>query len=184
MQNIIDIKNLNVFFEDKIIFSDFSLKVYKGERLGLFAPTGKGKTTLLNKIAEFYYDKIKISYSFQENCVLQNKSVEKNIAFVLNNKNKQNIDCILKDFDLYSKKNVLCKFLSGGELQRVNLARAFAFNGELFLLDEPFSAQDNFHKSLLLNLIEEKILNKNKTLIIVSHNYDDLKSICTKIIEL
>lgn len=184
MQNIVNIENFNANFDGKIIFSNFSLKIREGERLGIFAPTGKGKTTLLNKIAELYCDKIKISYSFQDNRVLKNISAEKNIALVLNGKNKTKTEKILKDLDLLAERKKLCKFLSGGELQRVNLARAFAFDGELFLLDEPFSAQDDFHKSAIFDLIEKEISRKYKTLILVSHNRDDLEKICTKIIEL
>lgn len=184
MQKLIDIKNLNVRFNDKIIFSDFSLQIEKAECIGLFAPTGKGKTTLLNEIAQLYYDKLKISYVFQDNCLLLNKTVEKNINLVLDKKNDDVINKLLNDFDLVSKKYYPCKFLSGGEMQRVNLARAFAYDGDVFLLDEPFSSQDEKHKENIILLIKNELLKKEKTVILVSHNKKDLEKIGSTIISL
>ena len=62
MQNLIEITDLNITLDKKKLFEHFSLQVRQGDTLGICAPTGKGKTTLLNYIAQKYYQKIKISY--------------------------------------------------------------------------------------------------------------------------
>lgn len=191
MHKIIEIKDLNITFDNKKLFEHFSLQINQGETTGIFAPTGKGKTTLLNYIAQTYYKKIKISYAYQDNRLLQNKTVFQNLNFIIPKEKHQNsrdistkIEQLLQNFDLLHIKNTPCKLLSGGEQQRVNLARAFAFNPELFLLDEPFTAQDVTHKTQLFSIIQQCIIEKNKTMILVSHNFDDLKTLCKKIINL
>lgn len=191
MYKIIEIKDLNITFDNKKLFEHFSLQINQGETTGIFAPTGKGKTTLLNYIAQTYYKKIKISYAYQDNRLLQNKTVFQNLNFIIPKEKHQNsrdistkIEQLLQNFDLLHIKNTPCKLLSGGEQQRVNLARAFAFNPELFLLDEPFTAQDVTHKTQLFSIIQQCIIEKNKTMILVSHNFDDLKTLCKKIINL
>ena len=55
MQKIIEINNLNITFGNKKLFENYSLQINQGETLGIYAPTGKGKTTLLNYIAQNYY---------------------------------------------------------------------------------------------------------------------------------
>ena len=191
MYKIIEIKDLNITFDNKKLFEHFSLQINQGETTGIYAPTGKGKTTLLNYIAQTYYKKIKISYAYQDNRLLQNKTVFQNLNFIIPKEKHQNsrdistkIEQLLQNFDLLHIKNTPCKLLSGGEQQRVNLARAFAFTPELFLLDEPFTAQDVTHKTQLFSIIQQCIIEKNKTMILVSHNFDDLKTLCKKIINL
>ena len=191
MQKIIEINNLNITFGNKKLFENYSLQINQGETLGIYAPTGKGKTTLLNYIAQNYYKIIKISYAYQDNRLLLNKTVLQNINFIIPKDKQKNkiikdtnikVELLLQDLELQNKKNTPCKFLSGGEQQRVNLARAFAFEPELLLLDEPFSAQDIEHKKQICSIIKNQIIEKNKTMILVSHSQDELKNLCKKII--
>lgn len=191
MQKIIEINNLNITYGNKKLFENYSLQINQGETLGIYAPTGKGKTTLLNYIAQNYYKIIKISYAYQDNRLLLNKTVLQNINFIIPKDKQKNkiikdtnnkIELLLQDLELQNKKNTPCKFLSGGEQQRVNLARAFAFEPELLLLDEPFSAQDIEHKKQICSIIKNQIVEKNKTMILVSHSRDELKNLCKKII--
>ena len=191
MQKIIEINNLNITFGNKKLFENYSLQINQGETLGIYAPTGKGKTTLLNYIAQNYYKIIKISYAYQDNRLLLNKTVLQNINFIIPKDKQKNkiikdtnnkIELLLQDLELQNKKNTPCKFLSGGEQQRVNLARAFAFEPDLFLLDEPFSAQDIEHTKQICSIIKNQIIEKNKTMILVSHSQDELKNLCKKII--
>ena len=191
MQKIIEINDLNITFGNKKLFENYSLQINQGETLGIYAPTGKGKTTLLNYIAQNYYKIIKISYAYQDNRLLLNKTVLQNINFIIPKDKQKNkiikdtnnkIELLLQDLELQNKKNTPCKFLSGGEQQRVNLARAFAFEPELLLLDEPFSAQDIEHKKQICSIIKNQIIEKNKTMILVSHSQDELKNLCKKII--
>lgn len=184
---MIKIENFSLKYDERTLFENFNLTVQDNESTGIFAPTGSGKTTLFNQIIKNYADKKRISCVFQDNALIEELSVEKNIVLPLENlmpKEEAVILCekLLEKLDLSDKKNKICKKLSGGEKQRVNIARAFAFDGEIFLFDEPFSAQDKEHKQIIFEMIGE-IKNK-KTVLLISHNESDLKLLCDRIIYL
>ena len=185
----IEISSLSVEFDGRSLLSDFNLRVKKGECIGLFAPTGRGKTTLLNKITEKYAGAgSKISYAFQDNRLILELSAYQNVKIPLENiytedKAEKIANYFISQLDLQSVANNKCKKLSGGEKQRVNLARAFAYDGDIFLLDEPFSAQDEKHKKTIFELIEN-LIPSGKSVIIVSHNKNDLDLLCERIVKL
>ena len=161
-----------------ISLPEINLDIYENEFAGISGPTGCGKTSILNKIYQECHQYMDVSYVFQESRLLPDISVEKNIQLV-------NSDCEkwLKLFDIYDFKNRKAGLLSGGEAQRVNLARAFAWDGQLYLLDEPFSAQDEMHKQLILDLVKQVHL-KGRTVVMVSHDKSTLKSCCDKMAEI
>lgn len=153
--------------------------------IGFFGPTGSGKTTTINKIAKENCENCKVSYVFQDNQLIEKLSVLKNVILPLENSySKTEAELIalnwLKKMDLEDKQNVLCEKLSGGEKQRVGLARAFAYDGTLFLFDEPFAAQDENHKNLIMNNIK-LLKNNGKLIYIVSHHKEDLEYLCDEI---
>ena len=74
--------------------------------------------------------------------------------------------------------------LSGGQAQRTALARILVNEPRLLMLDEPFSAQDETHKNQLFSIIQRDIIEKNKTMILVSHNTEELKTLCSTILTL
>lgn len=183
---MINFENFTLKYDDKILFNNFNLTLKKGEKVGIFAPTGSGKTSILNEIIKQYSDKTKISAVFQDNILIEELTVTKNIILPLENNSDKNQAKILADewinkLDLKDKADIPCKKLSGGEKQRVNLARAFAFDGDIFLFDEPFSSQDKIHKNQISKYITQL---KNKEIIIVSHNENELQELCDRIIYL
>jgi len=165
---------------ENILFSisEYNFNLLQNELLGICGITGSGKTTLLNKIYEHLHSKMDISYCFQESRLLENLSVEKNLSLVSSNV-EQWIDLL----DLNDVRNKKCGKISGGEAQRVNLARAFAWNGQLFLLDEPFSSQDQNHTETIEQLIK-KVNLTGRTIVLVSHNKEILQRLCHRVIEL
>lgn len=180
----VEIKDFTVAFEQKILLQNFSLSVEKGECVGIFAPTGSGKTTLLNHIASTYAQTVKISYVFQDNKLIPHLSLKKNILLPVKNKNdfEATVQKIIDKLDLKNCAETIAKKASGGEKQRANFARALVYDGELFLMDEPFSAQDEAHKKLLLELTHE--LKKSHAIIIVSHDKGDLLDLADRIVEI
>lgn len=162
-------------------------KINIGDVIGLFGPTGSGKTSFLNSIALEYSETCSISYAFQDSRLLPELSVKENICLPLNkllgkNQAEQEAEKWISVFQLENLKDKKAANLSGGEAQRVNLARAFARNGQIFLLDEPFSAQDENNKKIILDSIV-KIINAGKTVLIVSHSYEDLVFLNCKILK-
>ena len=189
MDNIIDIKNYNLTYDGNELYKDFSFKLEKGQIAGIFGPTGCGKTTLLNKIVEDYSKEYKISYVFQDDKLIKDISPLLNIALPLHNVYEKDkalkiAEEYIKIFDLENRKTTKTRVLSGGEKQRVNLARAFSYPCDILLMDEPYSSQDETHKDFLIDYTKKTLKEKNITAVIVSHNKEELKSLSDFIIEI
>lgn len=137
------------------IFEKFNMSLKKNSINAILGPSGTGKTTLLNIISgiedidsgEVIYNGNNISYIFQEDRLIPWLSVYDNIAFVLKSKySKKNIknivDKYLKLVKLQNHRDKYPRELSGGMKRRVAIARAFAYESDLLLMDEPFKGID------------------------------------------
>lgn len=196
---ILQIKDLSVSQEEKKLFSDFSLELKSNQIIGIKGPSGKGKTTLLNCIADVLpkdntfvitgsiqkKSNIKISYVFQEHRLIPFISVLKNVMLPLekimtNDEAEQIAMNYLKEFELLYKKDNFPNELSGGEKQRVSLARAFAYPSDLLLMDEPFQSQDLEKKQKLIMMTKNILQKESRAIIFVSHSEDELEQLCEK----
>ena len=191
----IKFKNLSFSFEENKILNNFSIEIKKGERALIIGKSGKGKSTLIDIIAGFYNNyqgdflidgvplksiinwRKKIGYLSQSFFILDD-SIKNNI--ILNDEsNEDRLIEIIKICQLTelisSKKEGLNtvigergSLLSGGEKQRIGLARALYRNPEILILDEPTSSLDD---NTAENFIESVLkLDKNYTIIMVTHN--------------
>lgn len=196
---ILQIKDLSVSQEEKKLFSDFSLELKSNQIIGIKGPSGKGKTTLLNCIADVLpkdntfaitgliqkKSNIKISYVFQEHRLIPFISVFKNVMLPLEkimpkDEAEQIAINYLKEFELLYKKDNFPNELSGGEKQRVSLARAFAYPSDLLLMDEPFQSQDLEKKQKLIMMTKNILQKESRAIIFVSHSEDELEQLCEK----
>lgn len=196
---ILQIKDLSVSQEEKKLFSDFSLELKSNQIIGIKGPSGKGKTTLLNCIADVLpkdntfvitgliqkKSNIKISYLFQEHRLIPFISVLKNVMLPLEkimpkDEAEQIAINYLKEFELLYKKDNFPNELSGGEKQRVSLARAFAYPSDLLLMDEPFQSQDLEKKQKLIMMTKNILQKESRAIIFVSHSEDELAQLCEK----
>lgn len=196
---ILQIKDLSVSQEEKKLFSDFSLELKSNQIIGIKGPSGKGKTTLLNCIADVLpkdntfvingsiqkKSNIKISYVFQEHRLIPFISVLKNVMLPLEkimpkDEAEQIAMNYLKEFELLYKKDNFPNELSGGEKQRVSLARAFAYPSDLLLMDEPFQSQDLEKKQKLIMMTKNILQKESRAIIFVSHSEDELAQLCEK----
>ena len=205
---MITLNNISKKYNEKNIVRNFNLKINKGEFISIVGESGSGKTTLLNIIGllekqtsgdivvmgiknptskeltklqrEFY------GYVFQNYALIEEDSVQTNLKLALKyNKviDKQaEINRALKLVGLegYNKKKVF--ELSGGEQQRLALARIMLKKCEIILADEPTGKLDNKNRDIVFNILKD--LNKQgKTIVIVTHdNY--IANKCDKIIKL
>lgn len=186
----LEISKISVQIDEKLLFKDFSLVLHSGQIAALYAPTGTGKTTLLNIIANINLgenvlcqghinrDYSKVSYVFQEHRLIPALSVLKNVMLPIekifgSEKAEDKALEMLRLVELDHKCNEKAEKLSGGEKQRAAIARAFVYPADLFLLDEPFSSQDENKKQKLIELTKELVQKEGRMALVVSHNKED-----------
>ena len=168
-------------YGETTVYDDFSLEIEAGKITCLLGPSGCGKTTLLNMLAGLvpYQGKIenipnRISYIFQEERLLPNLTVWQNIRFVLGKgASDAAIDSVLEKVELLDKADAYPSELSGGQAQRVSIARAFAYPSELILMDEPFSSLDTALKIRLIDVFVRLWREEKRTAVFVTHNAEE-----------
>ena len=183
------IHNLTKFFDKKLVFDNFSIEIPENKITVIAGESGCGKTTLLRIIAgldnsykgEIIKESNKISYVFQEPRLFNAITVRQNLELVEKN-TSLSIDETLSIVELQNDKNTYPNELSGGMKMRLSLARALYYNGDIFIMDEPFSALDNDMKNRIIPKVFDLI--KGKTVIIVSHNVDEISSYTDNLIKI
>ncbi len=201
----VEIENLTKRYGDRTVLNIDNLILEEGKITGITGPNGSGKTTLLNIIggidAEYngnvYYNgksldnetKRNMTYLFQKPYLFR-RSVYENIAYPLklrnyaNDKIKNLTNAIMENLEIKDLKDLKAHKLSGGESQKVALARALVFKPKLLLLDEPTSNIDPES----IKILEREILRFNKetnaTIIIITHNMEQTKRLCHKVVSL
>lgn len=196
---MIEIINMDKAFNDRKIFKDFNLKVNSGEFIGIVGKSGQGKTTLLNIIGllekpdsgivkilgKNILDKRtkrlllrnEIGFVFQSYALIDNATVNENLEIALKHKKMtksqkaSEISSALKEVGLvdYEKKKV--HTLSGGEQQRIAIARLLIKDPSLVLADEPTGSLDSENKDIIVSLFQ-KLHMQGKTIIMVTHDKD------------
>ena len=176
-------------YGEKKVFENFRLEIGDGEIVAVLGKSGVGKTTLLNMLAGLtsYDGNIdplpeKVGYIFQEPRLLPNLTVEENLYFA--GGRDEDIEEILKKVELFELKDKRPKSLSGGEKQRVSIARAFLSNAKLLLLDEPFSFLDTALKLRLLETFTKLWREKKPTVVFVTHDLDEALTVAHRVIVL
>ncbi len=180
------LKNLTIQKGNKILFSNFNCTFESGKITALLAPSGSGKTTLLNYIASTQKN---VSFLFQEPCLLPSLTVFENIFLPLSNVYEQKTaleqtEKYLRLTSLYSRKDDKVQFLSGGEKQRVAMARSFAFPSQILLLDEAFQSLDAKIKSELEQTLKQLLAQTPRTVIFVTHEKTEALNLADTILEL
>ena len=178
---MLKISDLSFSYSQKKILDGFSLTVKRGEIVALMGPSGCGKSTLLNLIAGFQKPQggtiesgaARTSYVFQEPRLFPWLTVEENLLAVLPTRDataQEQMERALAAVSLTDAKALYPAELSGGMKSRISLARALVYNGELFLLDEPFSALDQTLRSSLAQALRQEFKERGTTVLLVTHD--------------
>ncbi|MEB2301778.1 ATP-binding cassette domain-containing protein [Lysinibacillus xylanilyticus] len=192
---MIELKNISKSFSGKTILTNFSLSINKGEFVSIMGESGAGKTTVLNIIGlldkpekgtvsidghlnpnrkvTMYLRRHKFGYIFQNYVLMNNETVKDNLLIsqaysnnfsneiMINNLEKVGLDATYLEKKVYQ--------LSGGEQQRIAIARVMLKPCEIILADEPTGNLDVLNKEVILNLFKH-LKASGKTIICVTHD--------------
>lgn len=209
---IIKLDQVDVFQRNHLVLSDVSLKVNKGEFIFLIGQTGSGKSSLLKmiygdlmisrgtgsvvgfelgkiKISEVPYMRRKMGIVFQDFQLLTDRSVEDNLRFVMEATGWDDqplMDArlaeVLNEVGLNGKNHKMPHQLSGGEQQRVVIARALINHPEVILADEPTGNLDPDSSVEVMNLLM-KISKTGTAVLMATHDYRMIEKFPSRIIK-
>lgn len=206
----VELKNVSFSYGCHPVLDNVSLTVYAGESVGITGPNGAGKSTLLKlllgqikpakgTIFLFGMDSVKfkdlgrIGYVSQkaisfnsgfpttvEEVVASGRITGRGIFKPLNRDDRRHILGALEQVGMSEYRKRLLSSLSGGQQQRVFIARALARDPELLLLDEPTNGLDSASREQFYVLLKQLVLEKGLTMIIVSHELEDISTVITR----
>ncbi len=185
------IKNLTQSYGSLLLYDDFSLDLKERAVTALIGPSGCGKTTLAQVLSGLLpiesgdrseFEQLSVSYVFQEPRLLPWLTVRENLELI--HDDGEAIASILKAVSLADKADALPNTLSGGQQQRVSLARGFLYPSELMILDEPFSNLDPQLKNQMIDLFIQLWKQKNKTVLLITHDHQTALRIADELFEL
>ncbi len=212
LDNIIEFNNVSVLIKDHLVFKELSFTVTRGEFVYIIGKVGSGKTTLIKTVnAEFPvsegvakvagfdlgsikrkdvpYLRRKLGIVFQDFQLLNDRTIQDNLYFVLKAtgwKNKAEINTrigeVLEKVGLGYKGYKFPHQLSGGEQQRVVIARALLNDPEIILADEPTGNLDPRTSEDILGLLTE-ISESGRAVVMATHNYNLLKKFSARILK-
>ena len=184
---------------DKMLFEDFNLELQSGEIIAITGPSGCGKTTLLRCICgleDLDEGRIELDGRDITNTLSEDRGIglifQRPVLYphldVKGNLKLGSQDCdvsaTLAEVDLIGFENRRIETLSGGEGQRIALARALLANPSVLLLDEPFSSLDEELSDKLLSDVRGLLKARNCPAILVTHNHDVAKKFADSVISI
>ena len=192
---MLEVNHLSIQFGGLRAVDGFNMTIEKGQLYGLIGPNGAGKTTVLNILggmdtatsgAVFVdgkdiskwnkkqltgYRRDDIGFVFQFYNLVPNLTATENVELALQiSKDPLDAEEVLKDVGLGHRLNNFPAQLSGGEQQRVSIARALAKNPKILLCDEPTGALDYQTGKSILKLLQDTCHKKGKTVVVITHN--------------
>ena len=209
---LLEIKNLDCRYGDIHAVNDVSFTLEKNEKLCILGANGSGKTTLLSAVADLIpysgeiiingknsknmksreraaniamlrqTSQIYFSYTVRDTVAMGRYAKNKGIFSPLSKEDNEKIDECMREMGIYDIKEREISTLSGGQLQRVYLARAFAQEPKIILFDEPTNHLDLFYKTELCEKAEKWVKNGDRAIIAVFHDIGLAVSFADKII--
>lgn len=195
MESIYNLKKVSKIYNEKNkALDNVDLTINKGEIVVILGPSGSGKSTMLNLLSgidnpttgEIYFEEKRIDkmnelelldyrfenvgFIFQSYNLISNLNAKENIELGMNKKTDLDLNNILKLIDLKDHANKYPYQLSGGQMQRIAIARAIIKNPKVVFCDEPTGALDESMGKKILEALHEINEKYQTTIIIVTHN--------------
>ena len=191
------LENVSFAYDDEVILEDFNMEIKKNTIIGIYGKSGCGKSTLLKLLMRFWEvdngsitiggknineintsDLRKMQSFVTQDTYLFNDTIANNIGIAKENATMEEIIAAAKKASIHdfimslpngydSKVGELGGNLSGGEKQRIGIARAFLHDSPMLLLDEPTSNLDSLNEGIILKSLKEE--SKGRTVVLVSH---------------
>ncbi|MDN5816278.1 ATP-binding cassette domain-containing protein, partial [Yaniella sp.] len=198
-------------YKSRTLFKSINLKVFPGEMIAIMGPSGSGKSTLLNILglldvpdsgevlfqgapapkprsrAAVRYRRERLGYLFQNFALIEDATVKQNLEIALayvprSDRTAKRIDSVLTTVGLQGVENRRIYSFSGGEQQRIALARLLLKPCDIVLADEPTGSLDNHNRDQILALLKE-LPEAGKATLIVTHD-ETVAQACNRVIHL
>ena len=199
---MISIKNLTVRRGKRVIVSAFNAEISAGSITAITGPNGCGKSTLLAALAgDLAYEVGSVTFSGREvetlslieqaalrSVVMQTRNywlaftAREVIAMGQDATALSRIDQVMKDLEITPFADQAATTLSGGQAQRVDIARALVRDSAIYLLDEPLSAQDSTSKARTIEVLK-KMRDNGKTIVVIAHIEESGLAWCDQVID-
>ena len=205
---MLSVSNLSISFDENHVLDDFNLDLQSGDIFALLGDSGSGKSSALKFIAGLESasngrvsldgnnlsldgshsvkpELREIGMVFQDYALFPHMTVFQNISFGIDYlSKKEKIERVQALLELISLEGIEKKYphqLSGGEQQRVSLARSLATSPKLLLLDEPFSSLDKSHRDQLVQEVRVILKKSGVTSILVTHDESEAQAFADKV---
>ena len=201
----IEVKNLTKKFGDLLVLDHINFNIQKGEMVAIVGPTGCGKTTFLNCMSkltdttegDIFIDgvpadpvKHNLAFVFQEPTALPWRTVAENVVYgmevkgVPEKERKERLDTILNLVGLKDTADLYPNQVSASMMQRIAVARAFAVNPDLLLMDEPYGQLDVKLRFYLEDELVKLWQTLNSTVLFITHNIEEAVYVADRILVL
>ncbi|MCT7844841.1 MAG: ABC transporter ATP-binding protein [Lactobacillus iners] len=194
MNNVFEISNITKSFKNKQILKGVDLIVNRGDIIGLLGLNGEGKSTLIKIILGILsqdYGEVKRNFDIKSDVgvMLQEISMPEKMKVYewldivkCFSTNSKSVESVLDSVNLRTVRNKYCDSLSGGQQRRVQFATAIINNPKVLILDEPTVGMDVVSKKAFLETLNTFSFSKDLTIILISHDMEEVAEFCNRVL--